>query len=76
MSHKEAVSKIVAAKIIRELSENTMMVTIANAEGTEIKELFTYYPDEIDFTPDELYGLTEDEAHALYTKKTKHYLQS
>jgi hypothetical protein len=51
-----------------------VMVTL---EGeTDEKELFQFYPDEIDFNSNEFIGLTEDEARALKGKKDKHYLQN
>jgi len=34
-------------------------------EGGESKELFSFYPDEISFSPDDFIGLTEAEAHQL-----------
>jgi hypothetical protein len=45
------------------------------SDGTE-KELFSFYPDEIDFSAHELQGLTEQEAHDLYSRKDVSYLRS
>jgi len=45
-------------------------------EGGGCATLFEYYPDEINFTPNEFIGLTVKEAHALKTKKDVAYLQS
>lgn len=39
-------------------------------------KLFSYYPDEISFTPDEFIGLTRLEAMWLRQKKDIAYLQS
>ena len=38
--------------------------------------LFSFYPDEISFTPEEFIGLTRLEAMALRHKKDVEYLQS
>jgi len=38
--------------------------------------LFSYYPDEISFTPEEFIGLTRAQAMALRHKKDVAYLQS
>jgi len=38
--------------------------------------LFSYYPDEISFTPEEFIGLTRAEAMWLYQKKDKAWIQS
>lgn len=45
------------------------------SDGTE-KELFSFYPDEIDFSAHELKGLTEQEARELYSRKDVSYLRS
>lgn len=39
-------------------------------------QLFSYYIDELSFSDDELIGLTEDEAHALYQQRDTEYLRS
>jgi hypothetical protein len=49
-------------------------VTLEN-ETNEIR-LFSYYPDEISFRPEEFIGLTINECRGLYTKKDKGYLLS
>jgi hypothetical protein len=51
------------------------VMVVMDGETTE-KELFQFYPDEIDFNSNEFIGLTEDEARALKGKKDKHFLQS
>ncbi len=38
--------------------------------------LFSYYPDEISFTPNEFIGLTIEEAKHLKFVKDKHFLQN
>jgi len=45
-------------------------------DNGEEKDLFEFYPDEIDFMESEFIGLTEDEAHQLRIKKDIQYLQS
>ena len=55
--------------------ENFVFVK-TNETGDEGTLLFTYYPDEINFTTDELIGLTIDEAFELKKQKDIRYLQS
>lgn len=55
--------------------ENFVFVK-TNETGDEGTLLFTYYPDEISFTTDELIGLTIDEAFELKKQKDLRYLQS
>jgi hypothetical protein len=53
------------------------VVTAEFSDGT-LKELFSFYPDEIGFENEggELIGLTEQEAHALRHKKDIEYLRA
>jgi hypothetical protein len=48
----------------------------ATFDDGQVKRLFTFYPDEIRFTPDEFVGLTERQASALFHKKDVAYLRS
>lgn len=50
-------------------------VTARFSDGTE-EELFSFYPDEIDFSEEELIGLTREEAFELRRTKDTDYLQS
>jgi hypothetical protein len=70
--------KIKSARITKmpqSMFENMLKVLAAFEDGTE-KELFSYFPDEISFTPEEFIGLTEEEARSLKVNKDKAYLQS
>lgn len=49
------------------------VVTATFSDGS-VKELFSYFPDEISFLPAEFVGLTEEEAKALKAKKDSVYL--
>src|SRR5690554_3939552 len=49
----------------------SVKVTLENGDE---KELFTFYPDEISFTEQELVGLTIQEAHSLKRVKEIDYL--
>ena len=51
------------------------VMVVVEGETTE-KELFQFYPDEIDFTPDEFIGLTESEGKELRRKKDINFLQN
>jgi hypothetical protein len=48
----------------------------ATFENGEEKRLFSYYPDEISFAPQEFVGLTEAEAIHLKFTKDRDYLRS
>ena len=50
-------------------------VTATFGDG-EVKELFSFYPDELSFKESEFVGLTEREAHDLFIKKDVAYLKS
>ena len=50
-------------------------VDVLMSDGTP-KPLFDYFSDELTFTPEELVGLTEAQAHVLKGKKDSAYLQS
>jgi hypothetical protein len=69
---------IVKAKITKRPKNlfDPMPKVIATFEDGEIKELFEFYPDEIDFDKEEFIGLTEKEARRLKYKKDINYLQS
>lgn len=45
-------------------------------ENGQLKELFSFYPDELTFTESEFIRLTEKEAHALFFQKDIEYLRS
>ena len=53
-----------------------MPEVIATFEDGSTKTLFTFYPDEVSFTPSEFVGLTEAEAHTLFQQKDTAYLRS
>lgn len=53
-----------------------MPVITATFEDGSSGELFSFYPDEIDFTEAELIGLTMREAKELKRRKDVAYLQS
>jgi hypothetical protein len=53
-----------------------MPEVIATFEDGSTKALFTFYPDEVSFRPDEFIGLTEEDAHSLFQQKDTSYLRS
>ena len=53
-----------------------MPEVIATFEDGSTKTLFSFYPDEVSFTPSEFVGLTEEEAHSLFQKKDTAYLRA
>ena len=70
--------KIIACKISpmpKTFFDPMPTVTVTFDDG-EVKELFSFYPDEIHFTEHEFIGLTEAEARHLKFKKDGDYLQS
>jgi hypothetical protein len=50
-------------------------VTAELQDGSELL-LFSYYSDELCFTPSDLVGLTVDEARTLHHRRDVRYLQS
>ena len=50
-------------------------VHVTYENGTK-EFLFSYYPDEVSFQPNEFIGLTRAEAFRLHLSKDKAYLQS
>jgi hypothetical protein len=57
----------------RGLFDPTPVVTATFDDGSR-KDLFSFYPDEIQFDEGELVGLIEPEAHELYRAKDVAYL--
>jgi hypothetical protein len=53
-----------------------MPEVIATFEDGTTKTLFSFYPDEVSFTPSEFVGLTEEGAHSLFQKKDTAYLRA
>jgi hypothetical protein len=51
-------------------------VTVDLDDGRTDVNLFSYFPDEISFTPEEFIGLTLAEAYKLKTTKDVAYMQS
>lgn len=66
-------AKIRMAQIVHERFQSRV---VAEFESGEKKDLFGFYSDELSFYPREFVGLTENEAHALRTKKDIAYLRS
>ena len=70
--------KITAARITaqpRKICDPMPEVFVTVESGKEIR-LFSYYPDEISFTPSEFIGLTVDAARELRPTKDRVYLSS
>lgn len=51
-------------------------VLVQLSGGDEFVQLLTYFVDEIQFRPEELIGLTTDQAHELHRQKDLAWLQS
>lgn len=69
------IASVVIGPMPKSLFDPMPVVTATFADGS-VKELFSFYPDEISFVPGEFVGLTEKEARALRTQKDIAYLQS
>lgn len=67
--------KITNVNFIKESQFDPTEVEVTLEDGSK-KIAFSYFEDEISFTENELIGLTEDEAVALFHKKDVEYLQS
>ena len=68
----EPLATITAARIDMDTHPWKMMGTVNGKE----EELFQYYGDELTFTPEEMIGLTPQQARDLHHKKDVAYLQS
>lgn len=49
---------------------------LATFDNGTVRGLFSYYTDELVFTPEEFIGLTADEARDLFRRKDMEYLQT
>lgn len=70
--------KIVTAdvgKMPKSIFDKMPEVTVEYDDG-ESEKLFSYYPDEISFSPSEFVGSTRSEAITMRHKKDVAYLQS
>lgn len=70
--------KIIAADIgvmPKSLFDAMPKVTVTYGDGTT-EELFSYYPDELIFSPTDFIGLTRSEAMEVRHRKDVAYLQS
>lgn len=70
--------KIVSANIgpyPKSMFDPMPTVSVTFEDGTT-KTLFSFYPDEVNFSAGEFFGLTEREAVALFHRKDVAYLQS
>lgn len=65
--------KIVACEIERKRYTNEVFVTYEDGSSEVV---FTYYPDELYFSEQELIGLTRKQAQDLHYQKDKTYLRS
>ena len=81
-SLRTATLKITAAKIgpmprpmPAGLLDPSPFAMVTFEDGTH-ERLFTFYPDEITFTENDLVGLTRDQALQLYHKRNVEYLKS
>jgi hypothetical protein len=70
-------AKITAARITempKSMFDPMPKVTVTFEDDTT-KELFEFYPDELSFQAHEFVGLTEREAHDLFTKRDLAYIR-
>ena len=75
MADQPKITSATISAMPKSLFDPMPRVTAAFDDGTE-KMLFEYYPDEISFSPEELVGLTYNEARDRKFRKDKAYLQS
>lgn len=72
--------KIIEAEIFRQPRTNFLIagdIVMVRYEGEEhLTDLFSFYPDEIQFYTDDFIGLTEAEAFRLKRNRDRNYLQS
>ena len=53
-----------------------MPEVVVTFEDGSTKTLFSFYPDELSFSPTEFVGLTEEEAQGLRHRKDVNYLRT
>ena len=73
------ITNAIITKMPRPMPEgmfDPMPEVIATFEDGSTKNLFSFYPDEVSFTPSDFIGLTEEEAHTLFQRKDTAYLRS
>jgi hypothetical protein len=77
MENPKPIPRIIACEIgpMPHIGDPMPEVT-ATFDNGKRKALFSYYPDEISFTPEEFVGLTEDEARQLLGRKDRAFLKS
>lgn len=64
-------------KIIRcEIGLEEPREVIVQFDDREIKTLFHYYSDEVQFTESDFIGKTEKESRSMFFEKDKEYLQT
>ena len=68
--------RIVSAKIIPPAGWGDKAKVMATLDDGQEGVIFTYYHDELTFTPEEFVGLTVDEAYELFHRKDVEYLRS
>lgn len=74
MDTSPTIVRATISPIPEEVWDALPVVTATFSDGS-VKELFSYFPDEISFLPSELVGLTESEARELKAKKDSIYLK-
>ncbi len=75
MSNEKVVTKAVISAMPESIFDKMPEVTVTFSDGT-VETLFSFYPDEINFSEGEFIGLTVAKARALRQKKDIAFLQS
>lgn len=68
--------RIVSARIIPPAGWGDKAKVMATLDNGQEGLIFSYYCDELSFTPEEFVGMTVDEAHELFHRKDVEYLRS
>src|SRR5580765_568759 len=65
---EKKITSVVISSMPKTMWDNMPTVTATFDDGS-VKELFSYYPDELSFAPEEFVGLTEEQARTLKFNK-------
>jgi hypothetical protein len=75
MSEDRKIVEADTGKMPQSMFDDMPKIKVTYDDG-ESEELFSYYPDELSFSPGDFVGLTRAEAFSMRHKKDVAYLQS
>ena len=76
MNNMSKINQVELRKVPIMGTMHTINVIVTTEDNKEPQKIFSYYPDEISFTEEEIIGLTIEEANQLRHDKDVAYLRS